>query len=329
MKSKLTGLSLAAAIGAMSLGSAAFAQDWSDDFESYTDGQVLYNVGGWTGWDDTQSVCGSCSTTYAHGGTKSILSEGADDAVHPFTGLTSGAGTFTAWVYIPVGQFVSDTYFIVQNEYAHGGPYQWCVELQFDFEGDAGGGPGTVADDFRTETNFPPIAFDQWAEIRCELDVDNDTITTYYNNVEVSTGQLFIRGGAVEIANVDLYTLGTSTYYDDMSLTGLGQGGGGYTCTVTGTCPGSINVAWDGAQPNKQQGIVFASNTGSFVVPNGPCQGTQLGLGTQNLRLVNTISTGSGTGSVNGNANSGACGGYLQLVTIGTPCEASTVGQIP
>lgn len=107
------------------------------------------------------------------------------------------------------------------------------------------------------------------------------------------------------------------------------SGGGGYTCTVTGNCPGTVNVAWAGAPASTQQGIVFASNTGSLVVPSGPCQGTQLGLGAANIRLVNTIGTGNGAGNVNGQANSGACGGFLQLVAVGSPCVASTVDQLP
>ncbi len=329
MKGKLTGLGLALAFGVTGLCNTALGQDWSDGFEGYSNGQVLFHVGGWTGWDDLEAVCGSASPAFAHTGSRSILAEGADDAIHPFTGLTSGSGTISAWVYIPVGSFISDTYFIFQNVYNHGGPYDWCIELQFDFEGDAGGGPGTVADDLRTETNFPPIAFDQWVEIRCEVDIDNDTITTYYNNVEVSTGILFVDAGVPEIANIDLFTLGTATYYDDIAVTGLGSGGGGYTCDITGTCPGNIDVNWAGAQPNKQQGIVFASNTGSFTINSGACAGTQLGLGTRNLQLVRTIGTGSGSGSIGRSVNSGACGGFVQLVTVGSPCETSTVGQIP
>lgn len=108
-----------------------------------------------------------------------------------------------------------------------------------------------------------------------------------------------------------------------------GTTGGGYNVAVSGSCPGTVRVDWSGATPNKQQAIVFASNTGNFSVPSGPCQGTVLGLGTQNIRLVNTISTGNGSGQVNGNASGAACGGFLQLVTIGSPCETSNVAQIP
>lgn len=106
-------------------------------------------------------------------------------------------------------------------------------------------------------------------------------------------------------------------------------GGSRYTCTIGGNCPGTLRVTWSGAPANTQQGIVFARTTGNFVIPNGPCQGTQLGLSSNQLRLVNTIGTGNGSGSVNGSSSSGACGGFLQLVALGNPCTTSDVAQIP
>lgn len=106
-------------------------------------------------------------------------------------------------------------------------------------------------------------------------------------------------------------------------------GGGGYTCSLSGSCPGTIRVTWNNAPPQTQQGILFALNTGSYRIPSGPCQGTQLGLGTNQLRLVNTVSTGNGSGGVTGRAGSSACGGYIQLVAVGRPCETSNVAQLP
>ncbi|MCL4196603.1 MAG: hypothetical protein KJZ69_03850 [Phycisphaerales bacterium] len=105
-------------------------------------------------------------------------------------------------------------------------------------------------------------------------------------------------------------------------------GGGGYTADITGTCPGQVTLSWGGADPNRQQGIVFARNTGNFVIPNGPCQGTQLGLGTSGLQLYNVIGTGNGGGSVNANAGSGACRGFVQLIQTHS-CAVSNVAQVP
>jgi hypothetical protein len=107
------------------------------------------------------------------------------------------------------------------------------------------------------------------------------------------------------------------------------MGPGGFTAQLTGTCPGTVRLAWSGAPANKPMGIVFAQNTGSFTINSGPCAGTQLGLGTQQLQLYNTINTGNGSGAVNAQAGPGACGGYVQLVAVDSPCKTSNVVQVP
>lgn len=104
-------------------------------------------------------------------------------------------------------------------------------------------------------------------------------------------------------------------------------GGGGYRLRVSGQCPGQVTVEWSNATPSRQQGLVFGANQGRTTIPNGACQGTILGV-QGNVRLVNTFGTGNGAGSVSGNAGTGACGGYLQLVESGS-CNTSNVAQIP
>jgi hypothetical protein len=102
---------------------------------------------------------------------------------------------------------------------------------------------------------------------------------------------------------------------------------GGYLLSISGQCPGTITVNWNGATPSVQQGIVFGQNQGTTIIPGGPCAGTQLGV--QNgVQLVRTIGTGSGSGSVNGTAGTAACRRFLQLVEAGS-CNTSNVAQIP
>ena len=117
---------------------------------------------------------------------------------------------------------------------------------------------------------------------------------------------------------------GNISLMDDVRLEGVG---GGYTLDVRGTCPGQITVGWSGATPSRQQGIVYGANQGSTTIPNGACRGTILGI-QGSVRLVNTIGTGSGSGSVNGQAGTAACGHFLQLVQSGT-CDTSNVDSIP
>ena len=115
--------------------------------------------------------------------------------------------------------------------------------------------------------------------------------------------------------------------FDNFSYDEIGPGG--FTLGLSGSCPGTVTVSWSDATPSSMMGIVFANGTGNFTIPGGPCSGTTLGLGSAGLRLVNTISTGSGSGSVNGTAGTAACGHYLQLVVVdGSPCTTSNVAQI-
>ncbi len=137
------------------------------------------------------------------------------------------------------------------------------------------------------------------------------------------------RAGLFQISTADgSYNLvGSGGYTDVRGMEFIG-GGGGYRLRVDGQCPGTITVSWDGAEPGRQQGVIFASSQGNFQIQSGPCQGTVLGLGTQNLRLVRTIGTGNGSGSVNSTVGTGACGAYLQLIQLPS-CETTNVALIP
>lgn len=103
----------------------------------------------------------------------------------------------------------------------------------------------------------------------------------------------------------------------------------GINLTVSGSCPGRVVVSWSNAQPNATVALIFARNTGSFVIPFGPCRGTVLGLGNSGIRLVSTFPSGlNGTGSRTGNAGAPSCGGYLQMHDIPN-CTLSNVAQLP
>lgn len=106
--------------------------------------------------------------------------------------------------------------------------------------------------------------------------------------------------------------------------------GSEFSFEVVGRCPGTVNLTWSGATPSRTLAIIFASNLGNLIIPNGnPCAGTRLGLGQANARLVQTIGTGpNGINSINGTTSSGACGGFLQLLDL-DPCATSNVEGVP
>jgi hypothetical protein len=136
---------------------------------------------------------------------------------------------------------------------------------------------------------------------------------------EASGGVGYFRVMDVENGNISLL--------DDVRFESVG----GYRLRLSGSCPGQVQVAWSGGTPNRVQGLVFGQNLGSTTIPNQyPCAGTVLGVSGQ-VRLVDPpgfFSNQGGSGSINGNAGTAACGRYLQLVEGGT-CQTSNVAQIP
>lgn len=201
---------LVSVIALAGLASAASAQ-FFDGFEAYPDGPLF--AGGWDGWDGSPGARGVVTSAFAYAGEKSIMISGGADAVHPFSGeFTSGLWTLTAWMLLFQNDHTTDTFFIVNNQYNHGGPYTWTIEMQFDTA------TGNVLDDFRPE-NVVPIAYDQWAEIRIEFDLDNDMQTTFYNGQLLSRGTMTrMAGDPLVIANIDLFTLGATSYYDSIGI---------------------------------------------------------------------------------------------------------------
>lgn len=202
-------------IAAVAFSPALALAQWSDGFESYGDGQLLYNVGGWTGWDDSSGAAGTATSARAHSGNQSISAGASADAIHPFSGeYTSGQWTLSAWMFLGRDDHSADTYFIVNNEYNHGGPYSWTIQMQFDVT------TQTVIDDYAAFRVGSPldIAYDRWAEIRIDFDLDNDTQTTWYDGQQLSTGIMAYAGGPLAIANIDLYSTGATAYYDDFNI---------------------------------------------------------------------------------------------------------------
>ena len=119
---------------------------------------------------------------------------------------------------------------------------------------------------------------------------------------------------------------GHITLMDDVRYEAVG----GFRLRLEGDdCPGVVTLEWSGATPNRTLGLLYARNTGAVVIPNGPCAGTQLGLGAQNLRLVRTFPSGpNGEGAQDGRIGIEVCGGFIQLIESGS-CLTSNVRPLP
>lgn len=204
-------LSAGALLAVASTADAAFMSN----FEAFSSGTALQNVGGWKGWDGVASAAGVVSDLYAYAGSGSLEVHGYTDAVRQYAGITSGVWSLDMKQYIPSGQ-TGLTYVIVMNDYIDGGNTnsgQWSTQLKFDL------GAGTVHDDFRAGTL--PIVTDQWADVRIDVDLDADTVSSYYNGALISAGT-WTRNGVSQLAvsALDLYSNADNyAYYDNVALT--------------------------------------------------------------------------------------------------------------
>lgn len=119
--------------------------------------------------------------------------------------------------------------------------------------------------------------------------------------------------------------------WDAFVLKLRGAGSGGLQLLVAATCPsgGPIQISWSGATGGGQIALIFARDTGSFIIPNNrPCAGTTLGVGSNEIQIAYQGSAGqSGSRTLNSTIGPGPCGGYLQLVDIAT-CGTSNVARI-
>jgi uncharacterized repeat protein (TIGR01451 family) len=187
---------------------------WSDNFDSYPTGQNMHGIGGWKGWDNDPSATAYTTDTLALSTPNSVVVTGFADLVHEYSGYTEGQWHYTGWQYIPAN-LAGTTYFIMLNTYNDGGPYNWSTEIQFNSTS------GTVIDDGQSGATTP-IIFDQWVELRVEIDLDADTQNFYYDGVLFYSGTWSTHVGSpgvVNIGAVDLWNNGaTDVYYDDFSL---------------------------------------------------------------------------------------------------------------
>jgi hypothetical protein len=191
--------------------------DWSDNFDSYQLGSQMIGQGGWEGWYLDPNAGALVSNDFALSAPHSVKCELTSDLVHPNLGATAGQWVLTAWHYVTAVP-PSATYFIANNEYSgQNQTAQWSIELQFT-------SGGKVVDDFRpsNDVNLVP---GQWVKLHFCIDLDANTMDSYYNDTLVSTGVYAIRGGAVALVNIDLYSAGPVEYFDDISLTEGGCGG--------------------------------------------------------------------------------------------------------
>lgn len=218
---KQLGLQTSCVFSALFLAAALPASaDWSDNFDSYPTGSVA-GQGGWQGWTGNAAVAGTVSTTFASSGPNSLQLVAGNDTVQPFTGVNSGSWTLSFQQYLPSSSSGS-SWTILMNQYPNN--LNWSVQVLADLSAGLIG----VFDGAGTQQGVTlSLVRDQWVNMRFDINLSANSVTSYYNNTLFGT-MPWQSGGINQLQGLDLYPdegAGTAQvgaiYYDNFQLTAV------------------------------------------------------------------------------------------------------------
>jgi len=217
-----------AALAFIAGGATALGQ-FSDGFEAYPAGPLVPQ-GGWTIWAPEGGDNGTVVDTNGHTGTNSLQydlpgnTQGGTDVVQVFNEI-GGQWIFSCWVYMPSsagGIANQDGYLILLNQYLNAPnpppapDRHWSMQIRF------GAVDGMVESQF--DGHLLPLVKDQWVEYRAHIDLINDSMDTFYNDLILGpnlkwTENVSGPGGSLSIAALDCYADSVSgMLIDDVSL---------------------------------------------------------------------------------------------------------------
>jgi len=189
------------------------AQLFFDNFDSYAPGSSIIGQGGWDGWDGG-GWDAFVTTDQAFSPPNSLNVGGTADVVQQFAGVSGGTWYARVKTYVPSGQ-QGDLFFIILDEYAHGGPYHWAVQVRLSAS------EGVVENMGGTDVpggGIVSIITDQWVEIMVECYLATNQYAVSYGG-EFLDAQAWTVEGQLAIAAFDLFSDGSSdAYMDDVWL---------------------------------------------------------------------------------------------------------------
>ena len=194
-----------AIVGVPSVASAVF----TEDFDGYATGSQLHGQGGWKGWDNDPFWGAPTSALHSFSPDNSAEIGGWSDLVHEFN-VAGGLWQLSTMQFIPYGS-TGLNYVILLNEYNDYGPYDWSVQLAFDSDA------GLIFSDIGGA--LLPINYDQWVELKFDIDLNANTVDEYYDGVLLSSHVWDGFNASNTIGAIDLFGNGASpVYYDDLRL---------------------------------------------------------------------------------------------------------------
>jgi hypothetical protein len=153
-----------------------------EDFDSLAVGTNMHDVDGWEGWYGDSSKGARVTDAVAYSGTNSLEIVGnRDDLVCIWPEQTTGKWVLSVMQYCPSDkQTTGVVYFGILTAYDSAARTKaWIGELRVNFaSGKAMYG--------WNQTIQADLVYDDWAELRVEVDLDTQVADFYYNNVPLA-----------------------------------------------------------------------------------------------------------------------------------------------
>jgi hypothetical protein len=207
---------------------------FTENFDSYANGSGVSTNGAWSVWAPG-SPDGVIDNAVSFSSPNSMKTQLNSDNVQQGM-LTSGRWRLRVQTYMPTANGGGTGFVIGLNTFAQpAGPYSWSMDIQWV--------PGTGQVSCYDFAGAPttPIVYDQWVELKVEIDLGTDTYNCWYGANQIVTNRSWSQGysptgGLVQIQCFDFYSQGQSDLrYDNISFQAIG--GGCYA-----NCDGSTSV---------------------------------------------------------------------------------------
>lgn len=199
----------------LSLESTTFGADWVETFDTYGDGTLLHNIGGWRGWKGNPLDGGIVTSEYARSGPHSLMVLDDTDVVRSFDSYTQGQWRLTGWLYVP-STTVGYAYYNLETRYSEQSTptAEPGVQVLLDMP------TNQVRSDSGPVLPSPTLVRDLWSPLELYFDLDRNYHELSYNGQLASRGTWGIRG-TVAFQAIDLYGSGDGggpVFFDDFSL---------------------------------------------------------------------------------------------------------------
>jgi hypothetical protein len=192
------------------------AQFFQERFDTYANGSTIAGQGGWETWDNNPAANTTVTNAQSFSSPHSLFIVDPADIVHQFSGVNSGTWYVRTRIFIPSTQ-TGDAFFILLNQYAPLGPYNWSVQVSLCAAACNSGTPGQVVS--LGGSDIPgggslPLITNQWVDLRAEINFATGIYTLFYNEVQLDQQQWQL-SGTNQLAAIDLFSQGSSESYMD------------------------------------------------------------------------------------------------------------------